>query len=119
MGFVIIALLLVAASALPTSQDYAHLYAMEERGLVPYLTPVLPPFSFAHIRALGQQYFSHVPAGQNATALSLVIYDWSQPHYIRIWLLQEFAVTAAPWPRPCSMPTGLWPAFSACSSLRT
>ncbi len=82
----------VLCSSPPSSTDYINVHQMEARGLVPYLTPALPPFSNDRIRQNGQTFFGGVPTGQNATCLALCVYDWSQPHYQRIQLLQIYLV---------------------------
>lgn len=91
MLLLLLTLVVVVVVAIPSQDDYNVVYEMEKRGLVPYLTPFFPPFSNDRIRELGRRFLS---AGQqNATALALCLYDWSQPHFIRIWLLQLFPTT--------------------------
>jgi hypothetical protein len=44
-------------------------------------------FTNQQIQQLGQQFFASVPSPQNATALALVIYDWTMPGNAIVFLL--------------------------------
>lgn len=69
----------------PTSADYGVLVAMEQLNRLPWphTGGHYRKFTNAQFKALGQQFFGSVPAPQNATALALVIYDYTTPDYRR------------------------------------
>jgi hypothetical protein len=92
LALLLLVLVWCGAAPLPSAEDYANIYAMESRKLIPYIYPVLPPKSNEQIIANGKKFFGNISSSQNSTALSLVVYDWSQPHYHRVQALQSYLI---------------------------
>lgn len=81
----------------PTKAEYTTVSGLERQGKIPFLQPVLPPKTPQEIRANGKFYFGQFSQRVvfNTTVLSLVLYDWSQPHFERILAMQSFGLVDA------------------------
>eukprot|EP00294_Goniomonas_avonlea_P008841 CAMPEP_0114559222 /NCGR_PEP_ID=MMETSP0114-20121206/10806_1 /TAXON_ID=31324 /ORGANISM="Goniomonas sp, Strain m" /LENGTH=407 /DNA_ID=CAMNT_0001744677 /DNA_START=18 /DNA_END=1241 /DNA_ORIENTATION=- len=71
----------------PTAAEYDQVNNLMNMGILPWphgtTTGPYVKRSPSDLASLGAQYFSQVPSSQNPTVMATVLYDWSQPDYVR------------------------------------
>ncbi len=79
----------LAASAVallkPTAKDYRNMVTLWNLGILPWphVGPPYVSFTPAQLQALGAQLWPNLDPQQNATALALVVWDWTSPDFRR------------------------------------